>query len=84
MHLSYGKYAREGNVKEAGNGKSCMLKGIKNRKARVPSQIFNCCFSSGVCRTLCEERAHTVINIWKDVGEPMHSPKGQLGTASLK
>jgi len=49
MHLSDGKYAREGNIKETGNGKNCILKGIKNMKARVLSQNFRSCFSSGLC-----------------------------------
>lgn len=88
MHLSYGKYAREGNVKETGNGKK-LLKGIKNMKQKRPERCprtSGAVFSSELYRIVCEERASTVLNVWKDSGEPMCSSRrkgGQLGTASL-
>lgn len=69
--------------------KTCMLKGIKNTKqkeARVLSHNFRSCFSSGSCGIVCEERANTALNVWRDLGEPMYSFRrkgGQLGTASL-
>lgn len=54
--------------------KNCMLKGIKNMKqkeARVLSQNFRSCFSSGTCRIVWEARANTLLNVWKDLGGPV-------------
>lgn len=65
MHLSYGKYAKDRNIKEVGNGKNCMLKGIKNMKqkeARVLSLNFRSCFSSGSCRITWEAKANNSLN----------------------
>lgn len=65
-----------------------MLKSIKNTKqkeARVLSQNFRSCFSSGSCRIVWEARANTLLNVWKDLGDPVYNlrRKVQLITAPL-